>query len=569
MKKIFNVMSLLAISMILIATSGCEEVIMTEEPQMSEVTVQEVGQNSVTLSAEFFDGRQDFAEVGFCYNTIGAPTVSDSCYSFGEVLEEFAVTIDGLDDATTYYVKAYAKSASGIVFYSEKSSIFTTVFKMEPQSGINSITPYGTSAVIECFFDYDKSAELVDMGLIFNTEKNPTGANAKKIPFEPQCDHINYTCEGLDLGTDYYAWSYIETKECGIIYSRENTFSTLAQTLAIEQKEFNSTRFLTGIHRATMSCTIDYSAANGATIAEAGIIWSKTPNVEYGAEGVEKFADPRIKSRGIYTICATGLTGQSTYYFRSFVRLSTGEIQYSEELPVLTCITKNSMLVDGSYAEWNKGSATQNRYWQWWNTSDYTTTRQKEDPVWGIEGMKEAFKKQGYSFDYSSTFKECYYWHFTINKQGDTTLMLHFQYNDYPRTTESGTQHRALFAWKVKNDLAKGQILCTDMVYENENFPTTTETGIYWQKAKILYEGEHTGPMLKAFFEFLFGTKENPHPLQLDVNGVKKSDASCSTNGFILMPINRETNPDWDYLRIQAWGTFNNMPLPQWSTSNP
>ena len=54
MKKIFNIMMLLAISFTLIATSGCEEVIMTEEPQISEVTVQEVGQNSVILSGSFW-----------------------------------------------------------------------------------------------------------------------------------------------------------------------------------------------------------------------------------------------------------------------------------------------------------------------------------------------------------------------------------------------------------------------------------------------------------------------------------------------------------------------------------
>ena len=568
MKKIFNIMWLFAISMMLIVTSGCEEVIMTQEPQVSEVTVQEVGQNSVTLAAEFFDGGHQFADVGFCYNTIGAPTVSDLCYSFGQVQEELAVTIDGLDDATTYYVKAYAKSASGIVFYSEESAVFTTVFKMEPISGINNIIPYGTSAVIESFFDYDENAEIVDMGLIINTEKDPVGATAKKISFEAERNFITYTCDDLLEETSYYVWSYIETQECGVMYSKENAFST-RKMISIEQKEFSSTYFLTGLHRATFTCTIDYPATDNATIADVGMIWSKNPNVEYSAQGVEQFVDPRIKSSGVYTICITGLTGKSTYYFRTFIRLSTGEILYSDELQVLTGTNQSSMLVDGSYAEWNKGSATQNRYWQWYSTSSYTTDRQKNDPVWGIDGMREAFKKQGYSFDYSSTFKECYYWHFTINKQGDTTLMLHFQYNDYPRTTESGTQHRALFAWKVKNNLAKGQILCTDMVYENSSFPTTTETGVYWQKAKILYEGEHTGPMLKAFFEFLFGTKENPHPLQLDVNGVKKSDASCSTNGFILMPINRETNPDWDYLRIQAWGTFNNMPLPQWSTSNP
>ncbi len=555
------------IAILLIVASSCEKVIQTEKPHLSEVHIQEVGQNSVTLTASFYDGNHDFTDTGYCYNKSGAPTIHDNCYSFGCSQEELSATITGLEDATTYYIKAYAKSASGVVFYSEMSAVFTTGYKIEGQSAISRITPYGTSAVIEGIFDYDPSTTVLDMGIIINTEKNPEGTTAQKFPTTAKRDIVDITCEGLSLGTDYYAWSYIETKECGIVYSRENAFSTLAKSLIITPKDHKSDRTLTGIHRTTLDCTIDFSATDGTTIAEAGLIWSTTPDVKYGATGVEKLVDPRITQRGVYTLCATGLTGMSTYYFRSFMRLSTGEIQYSDELTVNTCITKSSMVITGSYADWNVGSATQNRYWEWRNTSDYTTTRQKEDPVWGVEGMKEAFRKEGYSFAYTSDFPERYYWHFTINKQSDTTLMLHFQYNDYPRTTSSGTTHRALFAWKVKTNHATGQIICTDMVYENTNFPTTTESGAYWQKAKLLIEGEYTGPVLRAFFEFLFGTTEKPHPLQLDVHDIQKSDAAYSGSGFILMPVNPQTNSNYDYLRIQGWGTFNNMPLPQWTTS--
>lgn len=78
-------------------------------------------------------------------------------------------------------------------------------------------------------------------------------------------------------------------------------------------------------------------------------------------------------------------------------------------------------------------------------------------------------------------------------------------------------------------------------------------------------ESENTGPMLRAYFEFLFGTEGEPHPLQMDVHSIVKSTGEYNGR-FIMLPISQKRNPDFEFLRNGAgWGSISNQPLPVWS----
>ena len=145
MKKIYSKIGLVLATIVALSVSSCETVIPTEAPQISEVEIVERGVNSVTVSAHFYDGHHKFVDTGFCYNTVGAPTINDTCHSFGESISDMQATITDLADATTYYIKAYAKSAGGAVFYSEMSTLITTDYIIEPQSCLSFISPFAIS----------------------------------------------------------------------------------------------------------------------------------------------------------------------------------------------------------------------------------------------------------------------------------------------------------------------------------------------------------------------------------------------------------------------------------------
>ena len=103
------------------------------------------------------------------------------------------------------------------------------------------------------------------------------------------------------------------------------------------------------------------------------------------------------------------------------------------------------------------------------------------------------------------------------------------------------------------------------MAYKEADFPTISSTSKYYKNAEKLMNGEHTGPMLRAYFEFIFGSEEEPHPLQMDVHSINKSSGNYEGR-FIMMPISQKRNPNYDYLRNgAAWGSTSNTPLPIWS----
>lgn len=571
-KNIYNSIKVLVASLALLLNNSCQTetpVTLTEAPIISKIEVLEVGANNISLSAQFYDGHHEFVDTGYCYNTTGAPTISDTCYSFGESVSDLHATLIDLADATTYYIKAYAKSASGVVLYSEASTVITTDFKIEAQSCLSAINAYCVSVEMEAIFDYDETSKVLDMGIIISTDKSPESANAVKHPIAIQRNMVEVTYSGLKQGTTYYAWSYIETEECGVAYSRENIFTTSDKLLSIEFNEYNSSRWLVGMHRASLNCAIDFDDSS-SNLAEAGLMWSEQSGAVLSDEGVTKYADSRIISRGNYTICAVGLKSATTYYFRAYAQLADGTVEYSDETSITTYQYKGlqSMVSKGSLCDFNVGAPTKNRYWIWGNNSDYNTSRQKSDPVWGgLKGMKEAFEKDGYSFSSDDTFKERCTWVFSINKEKDTLLVVQFAYNDLPRTVESDTKYLALFGWKVKTNQVNGQIICTDMAYKEEAFPTVTaDKTKYYKNAERLMESENIGPMLRAYFEFLFGTEEEPHPLQVDVHSLDKSSGEYKGR-FILMPISKKRNPNFDYIRHgSGWGSVSNTPLPIWSS---
>jgi hypothetical protein len=97
---------------------------------------------------------------GLCYNTGGNPTISDSKVTvtnsgngFGSTPNQFEVGIPSVNTSTRYYVRAYALSVSGDVFYGEEINLvspedpniqtyidFRTTFDNNPLKALGAIT---------------------------------------------------------------------------------------------------------------------------------------------------------------------------------------------------------------------------------------------------------------------------------------------------------------------------------------------------------------------------------------------------------------------------------------------
>ena len=95
------------------------------KPTVSALNANYDGKTSAVVSFSY-NSMFPVTEYGVCYNTTGQPTVSDAHQSEAGNATQGTTTVSltGLSYSTTYYVRAYARSAVGIT-YSESTS-FTT-----------------------------------------------------------------------------------------------------------------------------------------------------------------------------------------------------------------------------------------------------------------------------------------------------------------------------------------------------------------------------------------------------------------------------------------------------------
>lgn len=70
------------------------------------------------------DGGSEVTDRGFCFNTTGMPVISDNCVHSGTGRGSFCYELMDLSNATTYYVRAFAKNSDSLVYGEEVE--FTT-----------------------------------------------------------------------------------------------------------------------------------------------------------------------------------------------------------------------------------------------------------------------------------------------------------------------------------------------------------------------------------------------------------------------------------------------------------
>ncbi len=89
-------------------------------PTLTTTQITDITQNSASSGGTIVsDGGTPITEVGICWGINHNPTVSDNKTSDNMSLNTFASGISTLNEATTYYVRAYAKNSVGIGYGNE------------------------------------------------------------------------------------------------------------------------------------------------------------------------------------------------------------------------------------------------------------------------------------------------------------------------------------------------------------------------------------------------------------------------------------------------------------------
>ena len=287
---------------------------------------------SVSGSVTYYGGNE-VAEVGVCWSSNQTPTVSDSHKAALSVSDNFTVTLDGLNENTTYYVRAYATAKTGVTYYGTAVS-FTTLYKVvlpsASKAAVSAVTAYG--ATFAASVTSDGHGTVSDAGFVYSTSLNPTLSDNKKSCGAKTGD---FTAQITDLtdGTTYYVRAYV-TNEAGTSYGEEVSFTTTAikvptvSAVTVGKATFNSASF-----------TAEVTDLNNGTLSDAGFVYSTSQNPDLNSTKISCGKVTSLSGK------ATDLEELTTYYVRAYAVNEKG-IAYGAEVSFTTEDFSNQFDID-------------------------------------------------------------------------------------------------------------------------------------------------------------------------------------------------------------------------------
>ncbi|MBQ2921476.1 MAG: carboxypeptidase regulatory-like domain-containing protein [Tyzzerella sp.] len=269
-------------------------------------------------------GSPIYSEKGFCYNTSGEPTVSDTKYAVsGTSGGDYYYSCAGLATNTTYYVRAYAIQNDKI-YYGTSVSFNTGMSTTGVStSSATSVTP--SSATLNGAIVKVGSPTYSEKGFCYSTSPNPTINSTKKPVGGTGEGNFSLNITGLDYNTTYYYKAY--AIQNGIpIYGAEVSFNTGLTPAAVQTESVGTNDI--GYTDAEVSFRI--TNIGDPVCTETGICYSTYTNPTISSNKVKGSIHTYSQS-----IELTGLRENTTYYFRAYV-IQNGKTIYSSELSFTT-----------------------------------------------------------------------------------------------------------------------------------------------------------------------------------------------------------------------------------------
>jgi len=105
-------------------------------PEVETEDITDIDENSASSGGEITDyGGGEITRKGVCWSTDPEPTTGDDCTNDGEGTDAFVSEMTGLDPATEYHVRAYARNSAGDGYGEEKTFTTDALLSVEKEGG--------------------------------------------------------------------------------------------------------------------------------------------------------------------------------------------------------------------------------------------------------------------------------------------------------------------------------------------------------------------------------------------------------------------------------------------------
>jgi uncharacterized protein (TIGR02145 family) len=197
-----------------------------DKPYLVTDSVGSIGEFSATAYSRILsDGGRSITARGVCWNKTSGPTTSNSHTNDGTGTSDFVSEATGLDQNTTYYLRAYATNDQGTAYGNEitfTTNVALPVVTTITASAITSTTASGGGNVTD-----SKGFSITKRGVCWSTAPAPTTTSAHTTNGSGTGVFIS-SITGLQPNTKYYVRAYA-TSSAGTGYGNEVIFRTLFQ----------------------------------------------------------------------------------------------------------------------------------------------------------------------------------------------------------------------------------------------------------------------------------------------------------------------------------------------------
>lgn len=351
---------------------------MPSKPGVSTGEVNDITNSSAKVKGTItsLGNVEKITQYGHVWSTKQGPTIENaSCTRLGEATAtcSFVSTLEKLETAQTYYVRAYATNEKGTT-YGEETSFITA--KSDPRLQTAEVVDIThNSAVCGGTITFTGGHDFTEVGVCYGKSSMPTASGTK---VKGELKDGAFSCKITDLAkeTKYYARAYVKTDDGKLFYGEDKAFQTTKEMKLPEVTKVTVTDI--SIEAATFESKIT-SNGNG-TITECGFCWSDvtTPTVldsKIDCDPSSTYLGKTIKNlkEGTkYYVCAYAKNAMG-YAYSEAVEFSTIAVTQAELSNItVSDITTSSAALSGTINSDGNSDITSCGFV--WGESPYPTT---------------------------------------------------------------------------------------------------------------------------------------------------------------------------------------------------
>ena len=274
------------------------------------------------------DGGTEVTAKGVCWSTSQEPTIEGEHTENGAGTGEFTAELSGLEQNTTYYVRAYATNKEGTA-YGEEISFTTLQENVVVKPMVTTLEIAGlsqTTAVAGGNVTSDGGAEVTARGVCWSTSQEPT-VEGEHTTDGAGTGEYQSNLSGLTANTTYYVRAYATNSE-GTAYGEEISFTTLEEHIVVEPTVV--TVSVSEVTETTAVTGGNVTSDGGGEVSARGVCWSTSqePTVEgsHTTDGT---------GTGEFVSNLTDLNDNTTYYVRAYATNEQGT-SYGEQMSFTT-----------------------------------------------------------------------------------------------------------------------------------------------------------------------------------------------------------------------------------------